>query len=83
MAKKTSKKASKPVGNGLKTFSMHSNDDASYQDMAALTAAESAHPSFAAAANATPVDPETVARRYLDLALGSPAVTQLHCAGRG
>ena len=75
MAKKTSKKASKPVGNGLKTFSMHSNDDASYQDMAALTAAESAHPSFAAAANATPVDPETAARRYLDLALGSPAVS--------
>ena len=75
MAKKTSKKASKPVGNGLKTFSMHSKDDASYQDMAALTAAESAHPSFAAAANATPVDPETAARRYLDLALGSPAVS--------
>jgi Zn-dependent metalloprotease len=75
MAKKTSKKASKPVGNGLKTFSMHSNDDASYQNMAALTAAESANPSFAAAANATPVDPETAARRYLDLALGSPAVS--------
>jgi Zn-dependent metalloprotease len=42
--------------------------------MAALTAAESAHPSFAATAGVTSVDPETVARRYLDLALGSPAV---------
>src|SRR5262245_66114613 len=74
MAKKTSKTASRPVENGLKTFSMHSRDDASYQNMAALTAAESAHPSFAATAGVTSVDPETVARRYLDLALGSPAV---------
>jgi len=74
MAKKTSKTASRPVENGLKTFSMHSRDDASYQNMAALTAAESAHPSFAATAGVTSVDPETVARRYLDLALSSPAV---------
>jgi Zn-dependent metalloprotease len=74
MAKKTSKKPSKPAGNGLKTFSMHSNDEASYQNMAALNAAESAHPAFTAAVSDRPVDPETAARRYLDLALGSPAV---------
>src|SRR5262245_7832150 len=74
MAKKTSKTARKPVENGLKMFSMHSKDDASYQSMEALGAAESAHPSFVAAAGVTSVDPETVARRYLDLALGSPAI---------
>ena len=44
MARKTSKTASRPLGNGLKTFSMHSRDDASYQNMAALTAAESRIP---------------------------------------
>jgi Zn-dependent metalloprotease len=74
MAKKTSKTASKLVENGLKTFSIHSKDEASNQSMAALSAEESAHPSFAAAAGVTSVDPETVARRYLDLALGSSAV---------
>jgi Zn-dependent metalloprotease len=76
MAKKTSKVASKLVDNGLKTFSIHSKDEASKSDMAALSAEETAHPSFAfaAAAGAADVDPETAARRYLDLALGSPAV---------
>jgi Zn-dependent metalloprotease len=74
MAKKTSRKPSKPAGNGLKTFSMHSNDEASYQNMAALNAAESAHPAFAAEVSDRPLDPETAARRYLDLALDSPAV---------
>jgi Zn-dependent metalloprotease len=76
MAKKTSKTASKLVDNGLKTFSIHSKDEASKSDMAALSAEEAAHPSFAfaAAAGATNVDPETAARRYLDLALGSSAV---------
>jgi Zn-dependent metalloprotease len=76
MAKKTSKKASKPAGNGLKAFSMHTNDEASKTSMAALRASEAAHPSFAfgAAAGVASVDPETVARRYLDLALESPAV---------
>jgi Fungalysin/Thermolysin Propeptide Motif len=74
-AKKTVKKTAKPAGNGLRTFSMHSRDEASYRNMTALAAAESAHPSFAAAASETPVDPETAARRYLDLALRSPAVS--------
>jgi Zn-dependent metalloprotease len=76
MAKKTSKPASKPVENGLKTFSMHSKDEASKPSMAALSAAEAADPSFnfAAAAGSASLDPETVARRYLDLALDSTAV---------
>jgi Zn-dependent metalloprotease len=74
MPKKASKTVSKLVQNGLKTFSMHSKDEASYQNMAALSAEESARPSFAAAAGVTSVDPETVARRYLDQALGSSAI---------
>ena len=71
--KKTARKVAKPAGNGLRTFSMHSQDEASYRDMTALAAAESAHPAFVAPA-AAPVDPETAARRYLDLALQSPDV---------
>src|SRR5437764_12092749 len=76
MAKKTSKTVKKPVENGLKAFSIHSNNEASKPAMAALSAEEAAHPSFAfaAAAGVTSVDPETAARRYLDQALGSPAV---------
>jgi len=76
MAKKTSKTPKKPVENGLKAFSIHSNNEASKSAMAALSAEVAAHPSFAfaAAAGVTSVDPETVARRYLDQALGSTAV---------
>jgi Zn-dependent metalloprotease len=76
MAKTTSKTASKLVDNGLKMFSIHSKNEASKSDLAALSAEEAAHPSFAfaAAGGATDVDPETAARRYLDSALGSPAV---------
>jgi Zn-dependent metalloprotease len=73
--KKTARKTAKPLGNGLRTFSMHSGDEASHRNMRALAAAESTHPAFAAAASAASVDPETAARRYLDLALGSPAVS--------
>jgi Zn-dependent metalloprotease len=73
-AKKTAKTKKTAVDNGLKTFSIHSKDEASTQDMAALDAAESAHPAFAAAVGVGSIDPETAARRYLDLALGSPAV---------
>lgn len=73
-SKKAVTRASRPAGNGLRTFSMHNNNEASGQHMAALAAAESAHPSFAAAASDTPLDPETAARRYLNLALASPAV---------
>jgi Zn-dependent metalloprotease len=73
--KKTARKTARPLGNGLRTFSMHSGDEASHRNMRALAAAESTHPAFAAAASAASVDPETAARRYLDLALGSPAVS--------
>ena len=79
MAKQKPKKAPKPVENGLKSFSMHSTDDASGPTMAALGAAEAAHPSFtfaAAAGGKVNVDPESVARVYLEQALGSPAVPQ-------
>lgn len=79
MAKQKPKKARKPVENGLKSFSMHSTDDASGPTMAALGAAEAAHPSFtfaAAAGGKVNVDPESVARVYLEQALGSPAVPQ-------
>jgi Zn-dependent metalloprotease len=74
MAKKTSKTVKKPVENGLKAFSIHSNNEASKPAMAALSAEEATHPSFSAAAGVASVDPETVARRYLDQALGSAAV---------
>ncbi len=76
MAKKTSKKARKPVENGLKTFSIHSMDEAAQPSMAALIAEEAAQPSFgfAAAGGVASVNPETAARRYLDQALDSAAV---------
>jgi Zn-dependent metalloprotease len=74
MAKKASKKAAKPLENGLKVFSMHSRSEASRPSMAALSAGDAAHTSLAATAGVASVDPETAARRYLDRALESPAV---------
>ena len=76
VAIKKSKPVSKPVGNGLKVFSIHSNNVSSKPMMAALKAEDSKHLSFAFAepAGVASVDPETVARRYLDQALGSAAL---------
>jgi Zn-dependent metalloprotease len=73
---KKSAAAKRPAGNGLKVFSLHSGDQASKSIISALRAARSTNPSFAFsdAAGVTSVDPETVARNYLDQALASSAV---------
>ena len=77
--KKVAAKKSKarPVrsANGLKVFSLHSQDKASKSAMTALSATRSMNPSFAFAdaTGVTAVDPETAARNYLDQALASSA----------
>jgi len=78
MAKRTSRTARKLMDNGLKTFSLHSKEEASEASMAALRAEEAALPSFAftTTADTSSVDPETMARRYLDQALASTAVRE-------
>ena len=78
MAKRTSRTARKLMDNGLKTFSLHSKDEASEARIAALRAEEAELPSFAftATADISSVDPETMARRYLDQALASTAVRE-------
>ena len=73
---KKSAAAKRPAGNGLKVFSLHSKDEACKTIITALRATRSTNPSFALddAAGETAVDPETVARNYLDQALTSSAV---------
>lgn len=61
-----------PMGNGLKSFSMHSSDEDSQPAFTALAEERAAHPAFGfGAASTESVDPETAARRYLDQALES------------
>lgn len=64
--------------NGLKTFSLHSNNEATRTVMAALSAEQAEHPAFGvgAPAEAPALDPETAARRYLNQALESASVPQ-------
>lgn len=73
-AKKSKTKGESSV-NGLKVFSLHSQDNASKSAMTALSATRSMNPSFAFAdaTGVTAVDPETAARNYLDQALASSA----------
>lgn len=73
-AKKSKTKGESSV-NGLKVFSLHSQDKASKSAMTALSATRSMNPSFAFAdaTGMTTVDPETAARNYLDQALASSA----------
>ncbi|MBZ9772258.1 M4 family metallopeptidase [Mesorhizobium sp. CO1-1-8] len=59
-------------GNGLKSFSIHAQDEQSHATFTALEKEQAAHPTFAFPAAATEsVDPETAARRYLNQALES------------
>src|SRR5512140_3079065 len=77
-SKKTAPRASKSA-NGLKTFSMHAFDEASAPALQSLRDERTAHPAFAmgGAAGGTQLDPETVAKRYVQQALESKAVPQL------
>src|SRR5262245_28736280 len=79
MAKKTSGTKKVPADNGLKSFSLHTNNKGSRKAMEALIEEQSEAPSFglAATADVGTLDPETVARRYLNQALNSDAVPQL------
>ena len=66
------------TANGLATFSLHAKDEVSRTEVAALQAQPAAGgPVFGLAGDAQALDPETVARRYLDHALGSAAVPGL------
>lgn len=62
--------------NGLKTYSMHAYEEASSAALEQLREERSAYPGFALdhMAPQRVLDPETVARRYLDQALNSPSV---------
>ena len=78
MAKKSMPK--KADGNGLKTYCVHSNDASSKATFSALKKERGASPRFAFAAGVTAktLDPETIARAYLQQALASdsaPAFT--------
>jgi Zn-dependent metalloprotease len=66
-------------GNGLKTFSMHSLDEATAPMMATLREERESRPAFAMAnaAGFTQLDPETIAHRFLEQALQSKAVPGL------
>ena len=83
--KSTPKKARSPKaaagraaaeGNGLNSFSMHASDAASAPMIAAVRKEEAARRSFALTTGpeAAAVDPETVARGYLQQALASKSV---------
>lgn len=67
------KKKSAAPDNGLKSFSMHAFDKATAPMVAKLQKEEQTHPSFGLVRGAG-ADPETVARGYLQQALGSPSV---------
>jgi Zn-dependent metalloprotease len=79
MAKKNPRGTKALGNNGLKSFSLHSNNAASRPALAQLSAEREGHPAFAltAPADVQTLDPETVARRYLEQALQSPTVPQL------
>jgi Zn-dependent metalloprotease len=79
MAKKKSGTRKVSADNGLKSFSLHTNNEASRQAMASLTAGQSESPAFglAATADVQTLDAETVARRYLNQVLDSASVPQL------
>lgn len=64
--------------NGLKSFSLHSSNEASKPAFIALSAERAKLPSFnfAGVANVKALDPETVAKRYIHQALASKAVPQ-------
>ncbi|MEH1124155.1 M4 family metallopeptidase [Micromonospora sp. CPCC 206061] len=67
--------------NGLKTFSMHSSDD-KYERTVATISGELADADRSLPAELAPEnqDPETVARRYLNQMIASPAVPSLTAA---
>jgi Zn-dependent metalloprotease len=78
----TSRKAPakrKIPGNGMETFSMHAFDKATAPMIDKLMQERSTNKSFAftEAGKVADLDPETVAARYLDQALQSPAVPSL------
>lgn len=60
-------------GNGLNAFTLHKNDRASTSTMSALRAERESSPRFAFAGGATAqsLDPETIAKAYLQQALAS------------
>ena len=64
------------VGNGMETFSMHAFDEATAPMVDALMKDRGDHPSFSLTEEKeiAQLDPETVAKRYLDQALQSKAV---------
>ncbi len=73
--------------NGLTSFSLHAHDEASSKQFSALHAEQPGHPAFALPGGETvaDLDPETVARRYLQQALEStalPAFTAPRSDGR-
>lgn len=64
--------------NGLETFTMHSNDARFEQTLETINAEiEAADTDRAVTFDAEKLDPETVARRYLDQMVASPAVPAL------
>jgi Zn-dependent metalloprotease len=79
MAKKRPRGTKALGNNGLKSFSLHSNNAASRPTLAQLSAEREEHPAFGLTgpADVQTLDPETVARRYLEQALQSPTVPQL------
>ncbi len=77
--------SSRPArSNGLKTFSLHSLDESARPMMAKLRDESAAAPSFGmwGPASLTQVDPETVARNYLETALASATVPSFFGAYR-
>jgi bacillolysin/neutral peptidase B len=67
--------------NGLKTFAMHSGDDEQGPTVTAITEElESAASARSLAFEPENLDPETVARRYLDQMIASPTVPGLTAA---
>lgn len=71
MAKKSPKKT--PQSNGMKAFCLHTNDAQQSRTMVALAKERGANPRFAFGAGITTqtLDPETIARAYLQQALES------------
>src|SRR4051794_10687442 len=69
------KSKARPVGNGLKTFSLHSRDESETPAMRALNATLAANPSFnfVGVDALKALDPETAARGFLEHALASEA----------
>lgn len=68
------KKKSAAQDNGLKSFSMHAYDKATAPMVAKLQQEQQTQPAFGLVRSAHKLDPETVARQYLQQALGSPSI---------